>query len=65
MSETSMADMPLYTNLDRIARGLSAHGIGATDPIPPEQLFDLDEWHYHGLDAIRAAADRRALDDDH
>ena len=29
MSEKSIADMPLYTNLDRIARGLSAHGIGA------------------------------------
>jgi len=61
MSETSIADMPLYTHLDRIARGLSAHGIGRTDPIPPEQLFDLDQWHYHGLDAIRAAADRLAL----
>jgi cyclopropane fatty-acyl-phospholipid synthase-like methyltransferase len=53
--------MPLYTNLDRIARGLSAHGIGATDPIPPERLFDLDQWHYHGIDAIRAAADRLQL----
>ena len=61
MSETSLADMPLYTNLDRIARGLSARGIGATDPIPPEQLFDLDEWHYHGIDAIRAAAERLEL----
>ena len=61
MSETSLADMPLYTNLDRIARGLSARGIGATDPIPPEQLFDLDQWHYHGIEAIRAAADRLAL----
>ena len=29
MSETSIADMPLYTNLDRIARGLSTRGIGA------------------------------------
>ncbi len=58
MSETSIAGMPLYTNLVRIARGLSAHGIGATDPIPPKQLFDLDQWHYHGIDAIRAAADR-------
>jgi cyclopropane fatty-acyl-phospholipid synthase-like methyltransferase len=61
MSETSISNMPLYTNLDRIARGLSARGIGATDPIPPEQLFDLDQWHYHGLDAIRAAADQLAL----
>jgi sarcosine/dimethylglycine N-methyltransferase len=61
MNAKSLADMPLYTNLDRIARGLSARGIGATDPIPPEQLFDLDEWHYHGIDAIRAAADRLQL----
>jgi SAM-dependent methyltransferase len=61
MNETSIADVPLYTNLDRIARGLSAHGIGVTDPIPPEQLFDLDQWHYHGVDAIRVAANQLEL----
>jgi cyclopropane fatty-acyl-phospholipid synthase-like methyltransferase len=61
VNEISIADVPLYTNLDRIARGLSAHGIGVTDPIPPEQLFDLDQWHYHGTDAIRAAADQLGL----
>ena len=61
MSEMSLANMPLYTNLDRIARGLSAHGIGAKDAIPPETLFDLDQWHYHGTDAIRAAADQLRL----
>jgi cyclopropane fatty-acyl-phospholipid synthase-like methyltransferase len=47
--------------LDRFARGLSAHGIGAKDAIPPDQLFDLDQWHYHGIDAIRAAADQLGL----
>lgn len=52
--------MPLYTNLDRIARGLAAQGIGPDDPIRPEQLFALDQWHYHGTEAIAAAA--RALD---
>jgi sarcosine/dimethylglycine N-methyltransferase len=61
MSEKSIADMPLYTNLDRIARGLSARGIGAKDAIPPDQLFDLDQWHYHGIDAVRAAADQLGL----
>jgi cyclopropane fatty-acyl-phospholipid synthase-like methyltransferase len=60
--EKSIADMPLYTNLDRIARGLLAHGVGAKDAIPPEQLFDLDQWHYHGTDAIRAAADQLGLE---
>jgi hypothetical protein len=54
MSEKSIADVPLYTNLDRIARRLSAHGIGAKDAIPPEELFGLDQWHYHGIEAIRA-----------
>jgi cyclopropane fatty-acyl-phospholipid synthase-like methyltransferase len=52
--------MPLYTNLDRIARGLAAQGIGPGDPIRPEQLFALDQWHYHGTEAIAAAA--HALD---
>jgi cyclopropane fatty-acyl-phospholipid synthase-like methyltransferase len=48
--------MPLYTNLDRIARGLAAQGVGPGDSIRPEQLFALDQWHYHGTDAIAAAA---------
>jgi sarcosine/dimethylglycine N-methyltransferase len=48
--------MPLYTNLDRIERGLAAQGIGPGDPVPPEQLFALDQWHYHGTEAIAAAA---------
>ena len=51
--------MPLYTNLDRIARGLAAQDIGPNDPVRPEQLFALDQWHYHGTEAIAAAA--RAL----
>src|SRR5215470_3633335 len=57
MTDVPLAAMPLYTNLDRIARGLSAAGIGPKDPVTPEQLFALDQWHYHGTDAIRAAAD--------
>jgi sarcosine/dimethylglycine N-methyltransferase len=61
MNESSLAAMPLYTNLDRVARGLAALGIGPKDPIAPEQLFALDQWHYHGTDAIRAAADRLGL----
>jgi len=51
----------LYTNLDRIARGLAGIGIGPADPIAPEQLFPLDQWHYHGTDAIRAAAESLGL----
>jgi cyclopropane fatty-acyl-phospholipid synthase-like methyltransferase len=46
----------LYTNLDRIASGLAGLGIGPADPIAPEQLFPLDQWHYHGTAAIDAAA---------
>jgi cyclopropane fatty-acyl-phospholipid synthase-like methyltransferase len=57
----AIRSMPLYTHLDRIERGLAARGIGPTDPIPPEQLFSLDQWHYHGTDAIRAAAERLGL----
>jgi len=48
--------MPLYTHVDRIARGLAARGIGPNDAIAPAELFTLDQWHYHGTDAIRDAA---------
>jgi sarcosine/dimethylglycine N-methyltransferase len=51
-----LASMPLYTHVDRIARGLAARGIGPNDAIPPERLFALDQWHYHGTDAVRDAA---------
>jgi cyclopropane fatty-acyl-phospholipid synthase-like methyltransferase len=54
----TIESMPLYTNLDRIIKGLAALGIGPTDPIRPEQLFPFDQWHYHGTDAIRTAAEQ-------
>jgi cyclopropane fatty-acyl-phospholipid synthase-like methyltransferase len=57
----TIESIPLYTHLDRINSGLAALGIGIGDPIRPEQLFALDQWHYHGTDAIRAAAERIGL----
>jgi cyclopropane fatty-acyl-phospholipid synthase-like methyltransferase len=57
----AIESIPLYTHLDRINSGLAALGIGPGDPIRPEQLFALDQWHYHGTDAIRAAAVRLGL----
>ncbi len=57
----TIAAMPLYTNLDRISRGLAAVGIGPHDPIPPESLFALDQWHYHGTEAIQAAGEQLRL----
>ena len=53
--------MPLYTHLDRIDKGLAALGIGPGDPIQPEQLFALDQWHYNGIETVRLAADYLAL----
>ena len=58
---TGIAAVPLYTQLERVDRGLAALGIGPGEPIAPEQLFSLDQWHYHGTDAIRAAADHFGL----
>lgn len=48
--------MPLYTNLDRVERGLAALGISPGHGIAPEQLYAMDQWHYHGLEAVDAAA---------
>ena len=54
--QATIESIPLYTHLDRINTGLAALGIGPEDPIRPDQLFPLDQWHYHGTDAIGAAA---------
>lgn len=59
IDDADLGRMPLYTSLDRIERGLAALGIGPGASIRPEQLFPLDQWHYHGTDAVAAAA--RAL----
>ena len=41
----TIVDMPLYTHLDRIERGLAAMGIAPGAAVRPEQLFVLDQWH--------------------
>jgi SAM-dependent methyltransferase len=50
-----IASMPLYTHVDRIERGLAALGIRPGEALRPERLFGLDQWHYHGTEAIAAA----------
>ena len=66
MSEDARIEsMPLYTHLERIGRGLAASGIKPTDPIPPERLCALDQWHYHGTEAIRAAGFEVASSPEH
>jgi cyclopropane fatty-acyl-phospholipid synthase-like methyltransferase len=52
----TIADMPLYTHLDRIERGLAAQGVAPGAAVRPEQLFALDQWHYHGTAAVADAA---------
>jgi sarcosine/dimethylglycine N-methyltransferase len=52
----TIADMPLYTHLDRIERGLAAQGVATGAAVRPEQLFALDQWHYHGTEAVAEAA---------
>src|SRR3954447_8056086 len=59
--DVTIESIPLYTNLDRITKGLAALGIGSTDSIQPEQLFPFDQWHYHGTDAIRTAAEQLGI----
>ena len=56
MSDLSdLRAVPLYTHVNQVARGLAARGIGPDDAIPTAELFALDQWHYHGTDAIRDA----------
>ena len=60
-NQTAISSMPLYTHLDRVEKALAALGVGRRDPIRPEQLFAIDQWHYHGTYAIRAAAEALRL----
>jgi cyclopropane fatty-acyl-phospholipid synthase-like methyltransferase len=48
--------MPLYVDLQRIDNELSALGIGPDQPLTADQLYPYDQLHYHGTDAVRAAA---------
>lgn len=55
-NKSAIGSMPLYIHLERIHKGLAALGIGPRDPVRADQVFPLDQWHYHGTDAVQAAA---------
>ena len=52
----AIESMPLYVNVDRINNELVALGSGNDEALKPAQLFPFDHYHYHGTDAVHAAA---------
>ena len=52
----AIESMPLYVHVDRINNELAALGIGVDEALTPAQLFPFDQYHYHGTDAVHAAA---------
>ena len=52
----AIESMPLYVHVDRINNELAARGIGVDEALTPAQLFPFDQYHYHGTDAVHAAA---------
>jgi cyclopropane fatty-acyl-phospholipid synthase-like methyltransferase len=52
----AIASMPLYVNADRIDNELAELGLGDNDVLTAAQLFPFDQYHYHGTDAVHAAA---------
>ncbi len=48
--------MPLHVRGDRIYRELAELGITPEQRLTPELLYPFDQFHYHGIDAVRAAA---------
>lgn len=48
--------MPLHVDVRRIYKELAELGITAEQRLTPEQLYPFDQFHYHGIDAVRAAA---------
>lgn len=53
--------MPLYVNIHRIYNELAETGVATGAALTPEQLFPFDQIHYHGTDAVRAAAETLTL----
>ena len=58
---SAIASMPLYLHPDRIERELRELGIGPGDRLSAPQLFPFDQLHYHGTEAVEAAARRLKL----
>src|SRR5437867_7985709 len=54
-TDAVLRSMPLYVNVERIHRELTELGIGGDATLRPEQLFPFDQYHYNGVDAVRAA----------
>jgi cyclopropane fatty-acyl-phospholipid synthase-like methyltransferase len=53
---TGIGAMPLYIEVHRIYRELAALGIQPDQALTPDQLYPFDQFHYHGIDAVRASA---------
>ncbi|MFO1088948.1 MAG: methyltransferase domain-containing protein [Hyphomicrobiales bacterium] len=54
----AMKSMKLYDHVDRIPAELRALGFGDSDPLNVEALSTLDQFHYHGVEAVNAAMER-------
>src|SRR5262245_15728097 len=54
--QRAIDSMPLYVNVERIDNELTELGIGDDEALTPAQLFPFDQYHYHGTDAVQAAA---------
>ena len=54
--QNAIKSMPLYVDVERINNELAALGIDVDEALTPAQLFPFDQYHYHGTDAVHAAA---------
>jgi sarcosine/dimethylglycine N-methyltransferase len=54
--QSAITSMPLYVDVDRINNELAELGIDNDEALTPAQLFPFDQYHYHGTDAVHAAA---------
>ena len=58
--DQTIKQMKLYTQMERVERALRARGLD-TGPLRVEDLIDLDQLHYGGLDAVDHAIDALEL----
>lgn len=63
-SDAPIKTMKLYTHVDRVERELAARGFESDASLTLNDLVDLDQLHYHGVDAVRTAIEQIGLSAD-
>ncbi len=65
MTDETIKTMKLYSRVERVYAQLRHAGIADGEPVPPGVLWQFDQYHYGGTDAVDEGIARLALEPRH